>query len=485
VNDGAADDRAPGDDLLDRTLTEAADLVAAGEVSPVELVERSLRRIEQIAGTNAFISVDADDALAVARASEAMISAGHRIGPLHGVPVALKDNVAVRDKPTTAGSAILADHRPVEDATVTRRLRSAGAIIVGKTNMHEFAWGGTSANPHYGFVTNPWDTDRMPGGSSGGSGVAVATRACFGALGTDTGGSIRLPSALNGVTGLRPTIGRVSNAGVIPLAWSMDTVGPMARTAADCAAMFTALAGHDPADAGSADRAGEDYSRDLGTGLDGLRVGIIEGYSLHHVQPAVDKALRAALDVLVAGGARTSEVSIADIEGNISAQLTVEACEPSTYHQRWLRERPDDYGDDVRLLLEAGEMLPATQYLQAQRYRTLLRSQTLAALSRVDLLVCPTLPFTATPLGEVTVEIDPGRPEDMLSAIMQFTGLPSLTGLPAISVPCGFDDAGLPVGMQLIGRPFAESTLLRAAAGFQAGTGFHTAAPRVGRDRAR
>ncbi|WP_232021120.1 MULTISPECIES: amidase [Pseudonocardia] len=329
----------------------------------------------------------------------------------------------------------------------------------------------------HGSVTNPWDTTRMPGGSSGGSGVAVATRSCFGALGTDTGGSIRLPSALNGVTGLRPTIGRVSNAGVIPLAWSMDTVGPMARTAIDCAAMFTALAGFDPADAGSVDRAGEDYGGDLSGGVDGLRIGVIEGYSLHHVQPSVEKGVRAALQTLEAAGARATEVSIADIEGNISAQLTVEAAEPSTYHQRWLRERPDDYGDDVRLLLEAGEMLLATQYLQAQRYRALLRRQTLAALSRVDVLVCPTLPFTATPLGEVTVEIDAGVPEDMLSAIMQFTGLPSLTGLPAISVPCGFDEAGLPVGMQLIGKPFAEATLLRAVAGFQDRTAFHAAVP--------
>ncbi|BBG03346.1 hypothetical protein PSA01_16330 [Pseudonocardia saturnea] len=305
----------------------------------------------------------------------------------------------------------------------------------------------------------------------------MATRSCFGALGTDTGGSIRLPSALNGVTGLRPTIGRVSNAGVIPLAWSMDTVGPMARTAIDCAAMFTALAGFDPADAGSVDRAGEDYGGDLSGGVDGLRIGVIEGYSLHHVQPSVEKGVRAALQTLEAAGARATEVSIADIEGNISAQLTVEAAEPSTYHQRWLRERPDDYGDDVRLLLEAGEMLLATQYLQAQRYRALLRRQTLAALSRVDVLVCPTLPFTATPLGEVTVEIDAGVPEDMLSAIMQFTGLPSLTGLPAISVPCGFDEAGLPVGMQLIGKPFAEATLLRAVAGFQDRTAFHAAVP--------
>lgn len=465
------------DKLLDRTLVDTADLVATGEVSPLELVEATLRRIEEVEDTHAFISVYADDARQIARASEMMIAAGHRLGPLHGVPIALKDNIDVRGRVTTAGSKVLADHRPDADATVVRRLRSAGAIVVGKTNMHEFAWGGTSANPHYGSVTNPWDVTRMPGGSSGGSGVAVATRASFGALGTDTGGSIRLPSALNGITGLRPTLGRVSNAGVVPLAWSMDTVGPMARTAADCAALFTALAGYDPADAGSVDRSAIDYSRDLGLGVDGLRIGVIDGYSLHHLQPQVEKAVRAALDVLTSAGARTCEVSVPDIEGNISAQLTVEAAEPSTYHQRWLRERPEDYGDDVRLLLEAGELLLATQYLQAQRYRALLRDQVTAALARTDVLVCPTLPFTATPLGEETVEIEPGVPEAMLSAIMQFTGLPSLTGLPAISVPCGFDDAGLPIGMQLIGRPFDEGTLLRVADAFQGETSFHSRVP--------
>ncbi|MEU6697785.1 amidase [Pseudonocardia sp. NPDC046786] len=465
------------DDVLDLGLIEAAALVADRQVSPVELVEASLCRIEAISETYAYIAVLADDARAVARASEVMIAAGHRLGPLHGVPVAVKDNIAVAGHPTTAGARILADHRPTADATVVARLRSAGAIVVGKTNMHEFAWGGTSANPHYGSVTNPWDVGRMPGGSSGGSGVAVATRSCAGALGTDTGGSIRLPSALNGVTGLRPTIGRVPNTGVVPLAWSMDTVGPMARSAVDCAAMLTVLAGHAAADGGPVDPAGADRSDDLVAGTDGIRIGVIDGYSFHHTQPAVEKAVRAALESLTAHGARTVEVTIDDIEGNISAQLTIESAEPSTYHQRWLRERPEDYGADVRLLLEAGELLPATHYLQAQRYRTLLRRQALAALTTADVLVCPTLPFTATPLGEVTVEIDEGVPEDMLSAIMQFTGLPSLTGLPAISVPCGFDDAGLPIGMQLIGRPFAESTLFRVAAAFQQCTSFHREAP--------
>ena len=463
--------------LLTMELHTAAQRVAAGEVSPVDLVGACLDQAAAISDTNAYISVF-EDALEVAEASAAMIRAGYRIGPLHGMPIALKDNINVAGKLTTAGSAVLKDNISMNDATVVERLRSAGAIIIGKTNLHEFAWGGTSANVTFGFVKNPWNKGRMPGGSSGGSGVAVASGACFGALGTDTGGSVRLPSALNGITGVRPTIGRVSNAGVIPLAWSMDTVGPMARSARDCALLLGALAGHDPRDPGSADVGVDDYSGTLDAGVGGLRVGLIEGYSLHHMQAAVEKAVREAVDVLQDLGAAVREVSIPDIEGNISAQLTVESVEPSTYHQRSLRANRDDYAEDVRLLLQVGELIPAVHYVQAQRYRALLRQQMLAAYQEVDVIVCPTLPFTATPLGETLVNID-GEDEDMLSAIMQFTGLPSLTGLPAVSVPGGFDQDRMPVGVQLIGRPFAEATLLRCAAAIQSATDHHLQHPPV------
>jgi aspartyl-tRNA(Asn)/glutamyl-tRNA(Gln) amidotransferase subunit A len=352
-------------------------------------------------------------------------------------------------------------------------------VFVGKLNMHEFAWGGTSDNPHYGAVRNPWNTDRFPAGSSGGSGAAVAARMCFGAIGTDTGGSIRLPSAINGIVGLRPTYGRVSNHGIVPLAWSMDTAGPMARTVEDCALMFGAIAGHDAADPASAHVAAHDYLGRLGDGVKGLRIGIVPGYFFHHLQPPVHAAVTAALKTLEAAGAEVVEVDIRNIHGNISAQLTIESAEPSTYHQRWLRERPDDYGADVRTLLEVGEMLLATHYLQAQRYRSLLRAEFIEAFKTVDLFLCPTLPFTATPIGAMKVVIENGVEEDMLSAIMQYTGVPSLTGLPALAVPCGFDPDGLPVGMQLIGKPFDEATLLRVGAAYQALTDFHQKAPPI------
>jgi aspartyl-tRNA(Asn)/glutamyl-tRNA(Gln) amidotransferase subunit A len=465
-------------DVLELTLAEAARLVRERKLSPVELVEASLARIRQHDGVlRSFITVFEEQAMQVARAAELLSGAGHELGPLQGIPIALKDNVAVRGTRTTAGSKVLADWLPESDATVATRLRQAGAVFIGKTNMHEFAWGGTSANPHYGAVRNPWDTTRFPAGSSGGSAVAVAARFCFGAIGTDTGGSIRLPSAVNGIVGLRPTYGRVSNHGVVPLAWSMDTVGPMTRTVEDCALMFGAIAGFDAKDAGSAQRATDDCLKDMAGGCKHLRIGVVPGYFFEHLQAPVHDAVEEALATFVDMGAQLVDVDIRNIHGNISAQLTIESAEPSTYHQRNLRERPQDYGDDVRTLLEAGELLLATQYLQAQRYRALLRAEFLEAFRNVDVFVCPSLPFAATRLGETTVEIVPGQPEDMLSAIMQFTGVASLTGLPSLNVPCGFDPDGLPIGMQLIGRPFAEATLLRAGHAFQLATAFHRRAP--------
>ncbi len=465
-------------ELAQLTLAEAARLVRAREVSPVELVEACLARIRAVNDKlAAYISVYEEQARAVAKAAEAMVQAGHWLGPLHGIPVSLKDNVAVRGLATTAGSKILRDWIPDEDATVTARLRQAGAIFVGKTNMHEFAWGGTSANPHYGAVRNPWNPERFPAGSSGGSGAAVAARTCYGAIGTDTGGSIRLPSAINGIVGIRPTYGRVSNAGIIPLAWSMDTAGPMTRTVEDCAIMFNVIAGPDPKDPSCSAAPVVDYTADLGRGVRGIRIGVVPGYFFHHLQRPVHDAVRAALKTFEGLGASVVDVNIENIHGNISAQLTIESAEPSSYHQRWLRERPGDYGEDVRTLLEIGEMLLATHYVQAQRYRSLLRSEFLSAFKTVDVFICPTLPFTATPVGAMKVVIENGVEEDMLSAIMQYTGVPSLTGLPSLNVPCGFDQDALPVGMQIIGQPFGEAALFRVGAAFQAATDFHKRAP--------
>ena len=465
--------------LLELSLTEASRLVTKREISPVELVDAALNRIQEVDPTlKAYISVY-EQSREVAKAAEIMAAAGHTLGPLHGIPLALKDNIALKGLRTTAGSKVLSDWIPDADATVAARLRSAGGIFIGKLNMHEFAWGGTSDNPHYGAVRNPWNPERFPAGSSGGSGVAVAARMCWGALGTDTGGSIRLPSAINGIVGIRPTYGRVSNQGIIPLAWSMDTAGPMTRTVEDCALMFSVIAGRDPSDPTTAQVPVQDYLAGLKQGVKGLRIGVVPGYFFHHLQPPVYAALKTALSTFESLGAVIHEVDIKNIHGNISAQLTIEAAEPSTYHQRWLRERPSDYGEDVRTLLEVGEMLLATHYLQAQRYRALLRQEFMDAFQQVDVFVCPTLPFTATRVGAMRVVIENGVEEDMLSAIMQYTGVPSLTGLPSLAVPCGFDADGLPIGMQIIGRPFDEATLFRAGSAFQTVTDFHLKSPPI------
>jgi aspartyl-tRNA(Asn)/glutamyl-tRNA(Gln) amidotransferase subunit A len=467
-------------DVLNMTISEAAVQVERRTLSPVELIDAMVLRIAAVdKALNAYITVCGEEARAVAQAAEKMIGAGYHLGPLHGIPVAIKDNIYTRGVRTTAGSKILADFVPAEDATVTTRLKRAGAVIIGKTNLHEFAWGGTTDNPHYGTCRNPWNPERFPAGSSGGSGAAVAARTCLGALGTDTGGSIRLPSAVNGIVGIRPTIGRVSNHNVVPLAWTMDTVSPMTRTVEDCVLMFEAIAGYDPLDDHSAQVPVSDYRGELSRGVGGLRVGLIRDYSLTHVQPAVGHTIRTAISALEALGMQVEEIAMPAIRGNISAQLTIESCEPSTYHQEWLRARAADYGDDVRTLLELGEMYLATHYLQAQRYRSVLRKEFLEGFKRVDVFLTPTLPFTATPCGATEVVIENNQREDMLSAIMQFTGVPSLAGLPALSLPVGFDDDGLPVGMQVIGRPFDEGTLFRVGHAYQRETSWHTRAPKL------
>src|SRR2546426_1391454 len=309
-------------DLYQHTLLEAAQLVEKRKVLPLELTDAVLKQIERAEPKiNAFITVVADQARAVAKAHEAMIAAGYYMGPLHGLPIALKDNLYTKGIRSTAGSKVLGDFVPDEDATVTARLKASGAVIVGKTNMHEFAWGGTTDNPHYGPTRNPWNPERFPAGSSGGSGAAVAARECFGAIGTDTGGSIRLPAAVNGVTGIRPTIGRVSNYNIVPLAWSMDTAGPITRTAAGCAGVFSGIARPHPQERAPPPAPGPPFHAPPNHGVRGLRIGVVPDYFFSHLQPAVHDAVRSALKALEGQKAQVIDVEIANIQGNISAQL--------------------------------------------------------------------------------------------------------------------------------------------------------------------
>ncbi|TCP82101.1 aspartyl-tRNA(Asn)/glutamyl-tRNA(Gln) amidotransferase subunit A [Rhizobium sp. PP-CC-2G-626] len=451
-------------DILELSIAEAGDKVRAGEISFPDLVTACLVREETTRNLNAFSDLYADEALALAEAHQALLTNGCDLGPLHGIPVALKANIAIRNRRMTAGSAILADHIAAEDADVTQRLKRAGAIIIGATNMHEFAWGGTTANPHFGQCRNPWDKARIPAGSSGGSGAAVAARSAYATLGTDTGGSVRLPASMNGVTGLRPGVGRISTKGVFPLAWSMDTVGPLAPSARDCATLFSVLSGSG------------DMLKSLERSLAGLRIGVIDPYSFQSLQPDIDRSFRQAITLFEDMGVVFRPITIHGLDVAVDAQVIVDAAEPSAVHADWIEKRPNDYGEDVRILLQAGKTFTAIEYLQAQRYRTYLREQFDTVFGELDLVLTPTLPFTAPLIGQETIMIGDDE-ESTLTGNMRFTCIPSLTALPAISFPIGFDSLSLPIGAQLMAGEDKEMLLLRAVHQFQCNSVFHKARP--------
>ncbi len=470
------------DDLVWKPLTDLARMVASKQVSPVEVVSAHLDRTDALdAKLRAFITVMRQSALDAARAAEARVLAGDRLGPLHGVPIGLKDLYNTKDAATTGGSKILAGVVPAEDATVVARLRAAGAIIVGKLNMHEFAYGPEGVNEHFGTAWNPWDarSHRIAGGSSSGSAVAVAAGLCPGALGSDTGGSIRIPAALCGITGIKPTYGRVSRAGVLPLAWSLDHVGPMARSAADCALMLGAMAGPDPKDPTSSTQVVPDYAGALSGDIKGLRVGVLRSFFLESAGMVLRQAVEHAIKDLAALGAQVDDVSLSYAEHGIGASFAVIASEALAYHEVWLKARAGEYQADVRERLKAGAFVSGAQYLRGQRVRALIRDEVSAALGQFDVLLAPTTPIVATAVGQTEVTIE-HEASDVRSALTRFTRHFNLSGHPACSVPCGFTAAGLPIGMQIVGRPFDEATVLRVADAYQRATDWHTRRPPFG-----
>ena len=425
-------------DLHWLTLAEAAELLRRRELSPVEVTQACLDRIAAVdPQINSYIMVMADQARSDAQAAERRIAAGDA-GPLTGVPIALKDIVDTKGVRTTAASAILRDNVPAEDATIVERFRAAGAIIIGKLTLHEFAFGGTNNNPHFGACHNPWQLEYIPGGSSGGSGAAVAAGLCYGAIGTDTGGSIRLPAHYCGIVGLMASYGRVPTRGVFPLAWSLDHAGPMTRTVRDSALMLQAIAGHDPRDPLSATVSVPDFTSGLAAGVRGLRLGVPRGYFFEDLDPDVGQAVEAALDVLRGLGA-----DLVDVEFPYTDQIgpigwTIIMAEGAAVHEDSLRRHPELFGDDVRTLIELGALRSALDYIQAQRARALLRAEAEALFDSVDALITPSAPVTATPIGARSVVLNGTRRD--LSLIQAKCSLPfDLTGQPAISVPCGFD----------------------------------------------
>ena len=454
-------------------------MVATKQVSPVEVVRTYLERISGLDPTvRAFITVSADAALEAARAAESVLMAGHPVGPLHGVPWAPKDLYSTKGLRTTGGSKILGEWVPSEDSTVVARLTRAGAIVLGKLNMHEFAYGPEGITAHYGDTRNPWSADahRIAGGSSSGSGAAVAAALAPGSLGSDTGGSIRIPASLCGITGLKPTYGRVSRAGVLPLAWSMDHVGPMTRSARDCALMLSAIAGYDPADPTTSVLPVPDYGAALTGDVKGLRVGLLRAHFTDPAAPEVRAAVEGVAKQLEQGGALVDDVNLTQVIHVATASAAIVASEALAYHAPWMRSRAQDYQPDVRERLRLGAFVNGAHYVRAQQIRALVAREIDEALARRDVLLAPATPLVAPVLGERETALGDG-PSDVRAALLRCTRPFNFSGHPACAAPCGFTAAGLPIGAQIVGRPFDEATVLRVVDAYQRVTDWHTRRP--------
>ena len=469
----------PTNDLHYLTISEAASLIEAKQLSPVELVTAHLDRIDQTdERLNSFITLLADEANAAAAQAESEIQGGDYRGPLHGIPIGLKDLYYTKGIRTTVGSKIMHDFIPDNDAAVTERFRDAGAILMGKLQMHEFALGATSENPHDGPARNPWDTARITGGSSGGSGSAVASGQCMAALGSDTGGSIRIPASACGIVGHKPTFGRVSRRGVFPLANSLDTVGPMTRTVRDAAIVMNAIAGYDERDQSSTNMPDEDFTRLLGQGVAGLRIGLPQDYFYDMIDDEVAAAVQDAAGVLEGLGANVEECSIPALNDSISISGTILLTEAAEIHLDNLRERPDDFGSDVRGRLEEGAMTPAVSYIAAQRARAEFNRKIAEAMRTYDILLAPTTALGAPKLGDRVVDVGDGQ-EAKLAIMPRLTRPHNICGIPTVSIPCGFTSDGLPIGMQLAARSFEDAVALQVAYAYEQATDWHTRHPGI------
>ena len=464
-----------------KPLAQLAALLQAKQVSPVDLVQAYLDRIEQIdAKVRAYITVCHEESLAAAKDAERDIMGGRYIGPLHGMPIAVKDQFNTRGVLTTMGSRIFSENVPQEDSTVVARLKQSGAILLGKLNMSEFAMGDTRQFP-YATPRNPWDLDRSPGGSSSGSGIAVAASLCAAAIGEDTGGSVRLPAAMCGVVGIRPTYGRVSRHGVFPMSWSMDIPGPLTKTVEDCALLLAAISGHDPKDRLSSQLPVPDYTQCLGDGVKGMRVGFIrEQVESGDNDEEAQQTVKQALAVLEGLGAEIVPISIPLVSIAAPIFIAIADSDGAGVHEELLRTRGKDYDSATRTRLLAASLRPANLYHRAQRARELLRRQMVEALERVEVLVSPVTAGPPSKLSSLARAYD--SEEDVRNRLFggrSYTAPHSLAGLPAISIPCGFTNSGLPIGLQIGGRAFDEATVLRVAAAYEAATEWHTRHPQI------
>lgn len=448
--------------LWTQPIEALAPRLRAGKLSPVALTQACLERIEQVDGKlQSFIHVSST-ALDQAHKAEQEIKANRWRGPLHGIPVGVKDNYLTRDMPTTAGTVTPGISFPMRDSAAAARLRNAGAVLIGKTRTHEFAWGNVTPP-----VRNPWDLTRVPSGSSGGSAAALAAGLCTAALGSDTGGSIRMPASVTNTVGLKATFGRVSRDGVVPHSWSLDHAGPLTRTVADAAHMLNVLAGYDPADPACQSQPTPDYTEALRKPVKGLRLGVCRNHFFERNQEDVERAVEQAIDDLAARGATVREFRLPLLDYGLGAIFAIELASSTAYHDASLRAgRTPHFQPDVRSLVEIGRFVTAPDYLKAEQYRTVLMEELRKVFESVDVVLGPTTPITAWKIGEWTVDVG-GKQESVLAASWRFTYPYNLTGLPAISVPCGFDRDRLPIGLQIAGRPFDEPTVLRVAHAYE------------------
>ena len=457
------------------SVTEASNGLRRKEFSPVELARTCLERIEAIDGKlHSFITINADMALEQARIAEQELHAGINKGPVHGIPIALKDLYATKDLRTTCHSAVFQDWVPDHDATTVANLREVGTILLGKLGMHEFAFGGPSVDAPFPAVRNPWHMAHIPGGSSSGSGAALAAGLCLGSLGSDTGGSIRTPSSHCGVVGIKPTYGRVSRHGVVPLSWSLDHCGPMTRSVEDCAIFLQAIAGYDPMDPASANVSVPDFRAALKDEIKGLRVGVPRANWFNEnrgIDPETERCFSNALKTLEDLGAIVVEIDGRPFSLARKANQTILVAEAYTYHEKRLQQAPEKFGSSVRRRMLEGAFLSAADYITALRARTVLNEQICANFSRVNVFATPTVPRPP----EAFEALDPN--EQNLRP--NFTNPFNLTGLPAISVPCGFTSFNLPVGLQIVTRPFEEATAFRVAYAYEQATDWHSRRPKL------
>jgi aspartyl-tRNA(Asn)/glutamyl-tRNA(Gln) amidotransferase subunit A len=461
------------------SLTEIAEAIATKHISSREATQSCLTRISQWQPhLNAFVAIEADEALAAAAAADAALARGNLFGPLHGVPLAHKDMYYEAGKVVTCGSRIRKDWVATSTSTALQGLKSAGTIRLGSLGMAEFAYGPTGHNSHFGAVGNPWNPAHVTGGSSSGSGSAVAACLTFAALGSDTGGSIRMPAHFCGVTGLKTTVGRVSRAGAMPLSQSLDTVGPLARTAEDCALLLGLMAGADPEDPTAVGGDVPDYLAATRQGLRGLKIGVPDAFYVDDLDPAVARALDDTIATLRSESATVVKVTLPEQRHLTSGCQIVLAVEAAAFHKAWMIERPQDYGPQVLMRLQNGLAIPAVTYLEAMRWRGTALAEFLAAIEGLDAVLAPVAPMPAPTIVESDVGNSP-EAEAVIQRFTRFTRPVNYLGIPSLAVPAGFTDSRLPVAMQLIGRPFAEAMLLRIGAAFQRATDFHQQRPEL------